>query len=67
MENWIHSNQEIKIKGDDSVTGEEVVIRGISKNGFLLAEGKEDGGMIELQPDGNSLDMLEGLIKTKTI
>ncbi|KAI8471829.1 MAG: hypothetical protein J3K34DRAFT_384539 [Monoraphidium minutum] len=41
-----------------------LTIRGLSANGFLLAEDAA-GGQWELTPDGNSLDMLVGLIRRK--
>ncbi len=41
-----------------------LTIIGLSKQGFLLAEDKW-GRRFELTPDGNSLDMMRGLIKRK--
>eukprot|EP00795_Rhopilema_esculentum_P017500 gene17500-9118_t len=57
---WLHSNQAVKIEADD----EEVIIKGLDTNGFLLVESK-DRGFLSLQPDGNSFDMMKGLIKIK--
>ena len=54
------SNQAVKIEADD----EEVIIKGLDTNGFLLVESK-DRGFLSLQPDGNSFDMMKGLIKIK--
>ena len=42
----------------------DVTIRGISPAGFLRAEDAA-GRALELHPDGNSLDMLQGLLYTK--
>ncbi len=41
-----------------------LVIRGLSDAGFLLAEDAA-GARYELTPDGNSLDMMQGLIRRK--
>jgi len=43
-----------------------LTIAGLSGSGFLLALDK-DGGRWELTPDGNSLDMLVGLIRRKLV
>jgi hypothetical protein len=42
----------------------ELTIEGLSKQGFLLAS-DDLGRVYELTPDGNSLDMMKGLIKRK--
>jgi biotin--protein ligase len=52
-----------------------LIIRGLSPAGFLLAEEEETGTacsggstvgkLWELTPDGNSLDMISGLIRKK--
>ena len=41
-----------------------LIIRGLSEQGFLLAE-DDFGRAYELTPDGNSLDMMKGLIRRK--
>lgn len=43
---------------------ENAVITGVDNYGFLEAH-LVDGTMITLQPDGNSFDMMEGLIYSK--
>ena len=43
---------------------EFVTVKGIDPNGFLLVENK-DGSPLSLQPDGNSFDMMQGLISIK--
>eukprot|EP00794_Sanderia_malayensis_P000015 gene15-605_t len=59
---WLHGSQQIRLGDDD---GEQVIIKGLDDNGFLLVEG-ENRGLISVQPDGNSFDMMKGLIKLKT-
>ena len=44
--------------------GVALTIRGLSVQGFLLAE-DDWGRPYELTPDGNSLDMMQGLIRRK--
>lgn len=46
--------------------GEEVFITGIDKHGYLVVQ-EESGGCMQLQPDGNSFDLMRSLIKTKTL
>ncbi|PNH09182.1 hypothetical protein TSOC_004209 [Tetrabaena socialis] len=43
-----------------------LTVLGLSPAGFLLAE-DEGGSQYELMPDGNSLDMMQGLIRRKVI
>lgn len=49
-------------------SGQKAEILGISLDHGFLITSLLDGSrqMIELQPDGNSFDMLQGLIKRKT-
>lgn len=44
--------------------GLSLTIRGLTKGGFLHAV-DEFGSSYELTPDGNSLDMMQGLIRRK--
>lgn len=41
-----------------------LTVAGLSESGFLLAE-DSGGGRWELTPDGNSLDMMQGLVRRK--
>ncbi|KAJ3324299.1 biotin holocarboxylase synthetase [Boothiomyces sp. JEL0866] len=60
---WLHTNQLVNVEDvDGNIT--ECVIRGLDENGFLKAK-TNAGGIISLQPDGNSFDMLKGLIFVK--
>ena len=50
--------------GGDDLASFPVTIEGLSSQGFLLA--RDDWGrLFELTPNGNSLDMMKGLIKRK--
>ena len=44
---------------------DRVVVRGLDHSGFLLVK-KSDDCCISLQPDGNSFDMMRGLISIKS-
>ena len=69
------AGQKLTVKADATVkedaslaqeaAGEKVVtIRGLSREGMLVGE-DEAGRAIELYPDGNSLDLMKGLIMRK--
>ncbi len=44
----------------------EAVITGIDQYGYLLVRRREDRQELSLQPDGNSFDIMRGLIAMKT-
>ncbi|GFR40290.1 hypothetical protein Agub_g471 [Astrephomene gubernaculifera] len=52
--------------GSGSRATTRLTIRGLSSSGFLLAEDYA-GVRYELTPDGNSLDMMQGLIRRKVV
>ncbi|XP_018496289.1 biotin--protein ligase [Galendromus occidentalis] len=58
--NWLHSGEEVFVEA----VGERAVIQSVDELGFLLAK-KNNGELIRLQPDGNSFDLMKGLIFTK--
>jgi biotin--protein ligase len=67
---WLHSyitlifrNQPVTILEQDGVECQGVIV-GLSKTGLLRAV-KNNAEEILLQPDGNSFDMLKGLIRSK--
>lgn len=43
-----------------------MTVRGLSKSGYLRAQ-DDAGEEFELHPDGNSLDMMKGMISRKTV
>ena len=64
---WLHSGAEVTIQA----TGQQVRIVGLNpENGNLRTQPcdskPDDPKSIDLQPDGNSFDMMQGLLKTKT-
>lgn len=60
LEHWLHKDQTVRIHDEDT----EATIIGIDEYGYLIARTKNND-IIKLQPDGNSFDMLSGLIKMK--
>ncbi|QRV98860.1 biotin-[acetyl-CoA-carboxylase] ligase [Ceratobasidium sp. AG-Ba] len=69
LERWLHSDEPVTLETTTPST--RVRICGISTdNGFLQTlpepgQSLSSGEFIYLQPDGNSFDMMKGLIKTK--
>jgi biotin--protein ligase len=74
LSRWMHSGQVMEL-ADDAATQQgsfqqgpatrvPLTIVGLSPHGFLLAKDPL-GQEYELTPDGNSLDMMQGLIKKK--
>lgn len=76
LSSWMHSNQQVELAEDVAAEGGTGVgllnrgkkvtltIVGLSPYGFLLAV-DAFGQQYELTPDGNSLDMMQGLLKKK--
>lgn len=67
LDAWLHSGQRVGLEeedGDGGVRFVDVTVRGLSPNGYLMAE--DDGGQrFELHPDGNSFDFFKGLVRKK--
>ncbi|KAH9941532.1 hypothetical protein B0H21DRAFT_544431 [Amylocystis lapponica] len=71
LETWLHSDQLVTLT--TTTPPQKVRITGITEHGLLRTVPERDGWsgvsrpeFVDLQPDGNSFDMLNGLIKTKT-
>ncbi|KAL0275858.1 UNVERIFIED_CONTAM: hypothetical protein PYX00_003583 [Menopon gallinae] len=60
---WLHGGAEVKVV-DPSGNARAVTIHGIDENGFLEVR-EATGRVFSVHPDGNSFDMLEGLIIPK--
>jgi biotin--protein ligase len=64
---WLHSDTVVTIQDQPG----KARVRGVSlENGMLVVEkldvvGRPSGEKIELQPDGNSFDMMKGMLKKK--
>lgn len=55
---------QVTIKGEGPEPDSNVVIKGLTEEGYLLAE-DDAGDRYALSPDGNRLDFFRGLIKKK--
>ncbi|EIW81642.1 class II aaRS and biotin synthetase [Coniophora puteana RWD-64-598 SS2] len=63
-QSWLHTGQKITLTTTEP--HEEVTIVGLTPDyGLLRAKSNRTGEEFALQPDGNSLDMMKGLIKAK--
>lgn len=59
---WLHSNKEVTIEE----TGQRVRIEGLTnEEGYLRTRDVDTGRVVDLQPDGNSFDMMQGLLRAK--
>ncbi|XP_074528972.1 biotin--protein ligase isoform X1 [Halichoeres trimaculatus] len=58
---WIHSGTRVRLWSED---GLEVDVVGLDHNGFLQVHSKEQG-LVSVEPDGNSFDMLKNLVVMK--
>jgi len=62
---WLHGDQKIRIIDKDGDISNNVTVTGIDEFGFLKVVG-ETGQEFTVFDDGNSFDMMEGLIRPKT-
>lgn len=60
---WLHSNAVVTVQSEHRHTQSAEVV-GVDSYGFLQAR-LSSGETITLQPDGNSFDMMEGLVYSK--
>ncbi|XP_029029227.1 biotin--protein ligase isoform X2 [Betta splendens] len=58
---WLHSGTRVHLWSEDGLEAEVV---GLDHNGFLQVYSKEHG-VVSVEPDGNSFDMLKNLVITK--
>ena len=58
---WLHSNAQITIWNSEDT----FVIQSLDEYGYLSVKSKKDDKIFSLQPDGNSFDMLKGIITQK--
>ena len=60
---WLHTNQAVNVVNDKGGY-DSVIIKGIGETGYLIAV-DANGNTLELLPDGNTFNFLEGLISKK--
>ena len=61
---WLHHNQRVRITTEDKTDERNVTVIGIDEYGFLLVK-DSDESIFSVTCDGNSFDMMEGLIRPK--
>ncbi|XP_039760198.1 biotin--protein ligase isoform X2 [Pararge aegeria] len=60
---WLHSDEEIRVQSSDSSSPVMGTISGLDSAGWLLV--KTSSGEIRVAPDGNTFDIMSGLIAPK--
>lgn len=58
---WLHSGTQVRLWSEDGLQAEVV---GLDQHGFLQVHSKEQG-VVSVEPDGNSFDMLKNLVLIK--
>ncbi|XP_053671871.1 biotin--protein ligase [Anopheles nili] len=61
---WLHQDAEISMIGPEGESLQGTIV-GIDEYGFLLVKKQPSGDTVSVHPDGNSFDMMEGLIIPK--
>uniref|UniRef100_A0A0N4Z5Y4 BPL/LPL catalytic domain-containing protein n=1 Tax=Parastrongyloides trichosuri TaxID=131310 RepID=A0A0N4Z5Y4_PARTI len=73
---WLHTDEEVFVHGEsktqedadeDELLDEYCVIRGLNEYGYLRVIGKQSGIAFSVCDNGNTFDMMKGLIKTKFV
>jgi biotin-[acetyl-CoA-carboxylase] ligase BirA-like protein len=62
---WLHSREEVTVISKESGEKEKVVIRGLDAYGYLEVRSKRTGRLFSVHDDGNTFDMMKGLIRPK--
>lgn len=63
VNNFIFSGEEIKVKSSEDGSPIQGTISGLDSSGWLLV--KTPSGEIKVSPDGNTFDIMSGLIAPK--
>ncbi|CAL8085460.1 unnamed protein product [Calicophoron daubneyi] len=66
---WMHTGQEVqvykKVNSKLSPSPTRCTVVGVDPYGYLLVRNQKTGAQFTLHPDGNSMDMMRGLIRPK--
>ncbi|VDK52635.1 unnamed protein product [Anisakis simplex] len=62
---WLHSVEFSREEVTLAKTNEKVVVRGLDEHGFLEVRSRQSGRVMTVHPDGNTFDMMKGLISVK--
>ena len=63
QQHWLHDQQQVTVQRDGAEVAAEV--SGLDQHGFLVVRAASDGARLAVSPDGNSFDMMRGLIVPK--
>lgn len=61
----MHNLEEVSVLNEKTNMKEKVIIQGLDENGYLKVKGKLDGRIFSLRDDGNTFDLMQGLIHLK--
>ncbi|KAE9550485.1 hypothetical protein FO519_006304 [Halicephalobus sp. NKZ332] len=64
---WLHTREEVTIQNGDTGTKERVIIRGLDTFGYLEVRSKQTGKVFSVHDNGNTFDMMKGLIRPKNV
>ncbi|CAD5215981.1 unnamed protein product [Bursaphelenchus xylophilus] len=62
---WLHTREEVTVIHEENGQKDKVVIRGLDDNGYLEVRSKHSGKVFSVFDDGNTFDMMKGLIHPK--
>ncbi|CAD5211869.1 unnamed protein product [Bursaphelenchus okinawaensis] len=62
---WLHTREEVTIIHEEDGQKDKVVIRGLDENGYMEVRSKHSGKVFSVFDDGNTFDMMKGLIHPK--
>uniref|UniRef100_A0AC34RBT3 Uncharacterized protein n=1 Tax=Panagrolaimus sp. JU765 TaxID=591449 RepID=A0AC34RBT3_9BILA len=62
---WLHTREEVTVEIGDTGIKEKVIIRGLDTYGYLEVRSKQTGKVFSVHDNGNTFDMMKGLIRPK--
>ncbi|KAI6173271.1 BPL/LPL catalytic domain-containing protein [Aphelenchoides besseyi] len=65
VQHWLHTREEVTVIDEESGSKDRVIIRGLDPNGYLEVRSKSTGRVFSVHDDGNTFDMMKGLIRPK--
>uniref|UniRef100_A0AC34G4W1 BPL/LPL catalytic domain-containing protein n=1 Tax=Panagrolaimus sp. ES5 TaxID=591445 RepID=A0AC34G4W1_9BILA len=62
---WLHAGEEVEVQQISDGEKEMVLIKGLDEYGYLQVQSKSNGEVFSVHDDGNTFDMMKGLIRPK--
>ncbi|KAK0416252.1 hypothetical protein QR680_012378 [Steinernema hermaphroditum] len=62
---WLHSGEVVDVLERNSKEAKKVKIIGLDRSGYLEVRNEADGHVFSVMDDGNTFDMMKGLIRAK--